>query len=351
MPPPLPTYVPLPPIDNNRGKFEEWIRVYYKGSTFNVCEHQPIPLMEGPPARIMVDPKASPVTIHTPISVPLHWQKQVKADLDRDIALGVIEPVPVGEPMTWCSRMVITRKKSGGPRRCVDYQALNKFCTRETHHTMSLFHQATLFPANTKKTVTDVWNGYHSVPIHEEDRHYTTCITPWGRYMYKTLPQGFVAAGDGYTRRYDEVVADIPHNTKCIDDVGVWAQTKEEAFFQTCTWMDICGRHGITQNPEKFHFAKETVEFAGFEITTTNIRLSDTFIRAIKDFPTPRNITDVRSLFGLINQVSYCQSSSEELRPFRELLSQSTPFYWDDTMDMPHPHTPRARSSRLLLRV
>ena len=127
MPPPLPTSVPLPPIDNNRGKLEEWIRDYYKGSTFNVCEHQPLPLMEGPPVRIMVDPNPSPVTIHTPISVPLHWQKQVKADLDRNIALGVIEPVPVGEPMTWCSRMVITMKKSGGPRRCVDYQALNKF--------------------------------------------------------------------------------------------------------------------------------------------------------------------------------------------------------------------------------
>ena len=240
--------------------------------------------------------------------------------------------------MTWCSRMVITRKKSGGPRRCVDYQALNKFCSRETHHTMSPFHQATLFPGNMKKTVTDAWNGYHSVPIHEEDRHYTTFITPWGRYRYKTLPQGFVAAGDGYTRRYDEVVADIPHKTKCIDDVGMWAPTIEEAFFQTCKWMDICGRHGITQNPEKFHFAKDTVEFAGFEITTTNIRPSDTFIRAIKDFPMPRNITDVRSLFGLINQVSYCQSSSEELRPFRELLSASTPFYWDDTMDAALAH-------------
>ena len=156
---------------------------------------------------------------------------------------------------------------------------------------MSPFNQATLFPANMKNTVIDAWNGYHSVPIHEEDRHYTTFITPWGRYRYKTLPQGFVAAGNGYNRLYDEVVADIPHKTKCIDDVGMWAPTIEEAFFPTCKWMDICGRHGITQNPEKFHFAKETVEFAGFEITTTNIRPSDTFIRAIMDFPTPRNIS------------------------------------------------------------
>ena len=118
----------------------------------------------------------------------------------------------------------------------------------------------------------------------------------------------------------------------------MWAPTIEETFFQTCKWMDICGRHGITHNPEKFNFAKDTVEVAGFEITTTNIRPTDTFIRAIKDFAMPRNITDVRSLFGLINQVCYCQSSSEELRPFRELLSASTPFYWDDTKEAALAH-------------
>ena len=58
IPPPLPTSVPLPPTDNNRGKLEEWIRDYYKDSSFNVCDRQPLPLMEGPPVRIMVDPKA-----------------------------------------------------------------------------------------------------------------------------------------------------------------------------------------------------------------------------------------------------------------------------------------------------
>ena len=43
MPLPLPTPVPLPPTDNNRGNLEDWTRDYYKSSTFNVCEHQPLP--------------------------------------------------------------------------------------------------------------------------------------------------------------------------------------------------------------------------------------------------------------------------------------------------------------------
>ena len=250
LPPPLPEKIPFPPKEENREKIEKWILEYYADSSFNTCEHQTLPLMEGPPVRIMVSDDMVPTVVHTPIAVPLYWQEKVKSDIDRDVALGVIEPVPIGEPVTHCARMVITRKKDGNPRRCVDYQQLNKYTTRETHHTMSPFHQATLFPPNTKKTVTDAWNGYHSVPIHKDDHHYTTFITPWGRYRYRNLPQGLISAGDGYTRRYDEIVVDIPDKTKCIDDVGMWAEDIEKSFFQTCRWMDRCGRHGITQNPK-----------------------------------------------------------------------------------------------------
>ena len=56
---------------------------------------------------------------HSPIPIPLHWQDDVKAGLDRDVRLGVLEPVPIGEPVTWCHRMVICAKKNGTPRRTV----------------------------------------------------------------------------------------------------------------------------------------------------------------------------------------------------------------------------------------
>jgi hypothetical protein len=58
-------------------------------------------------------------------------------------------------------------------------------------------------------------------------------------------------------------------------------------------------------SPDKFMFAKETVEFAGFEIITEGFRPTDKYIEAIKKFPTPTNISEVRSWFGLINQVAY----------------------------------------------
>ena len=146
-------------------------------------------------------------------AVPVYWQEEIKAGLNRDVRLGVIEPVPVGDPVTYCHRMVRCAKKDGKPRRTVDMQSLNANATRETHHTQSPFHQTRSVPAGMKKTVFDAWNGYHSVALHPDDRHLTTFITPWGRYRYRVSPQGYVASGDGYSRRFDEIVSNVPDKT------------------------------------------------------------------------------------------------------------------------------------------
>jgi len=63
--------------------------------------------MDGPPIKLMIDPDAEPVAYHTPVPVPvpLHWQDDVKAGLDQDARLGVLEPVPISEPVTRCHRM------------------------------------------------------------------------------------------------------------------------------------------------------------------------------------------------------------------------------------------------------
>ena len=224
-PPPLPSKLPFPATDANRGKLETYLVEYYKSSTFNTCDHQMLPMMTGPPMRLIIDPDADPVAFHTPIPIPLHWQDEVKAGLDQDVRLGVLEPVPIGTPVTWCHRMVICAKKTGKLRRTVDFQPLNAHATRETHHTQSPFHQARSVPNGKLKSVFDAWNGYHSVPLHADDRHYTTFITPWGRYRYCSAPQGYIASGEGYSRRYDEIVADLPRKTKCIDDTLLWADS------------------------------------------------------------------------------------------------------------------------------
>ena len=86
--------------------------------------------MTGEPVKVQFKEEAKPCAVHTPIPVPFHWKYQVKEEIERDVRLGIIEPVPQGSPTKWCSRMVVTSKKDGSPRRTVDLQRLNKATLR-----------------------------------------------------------------------------------------------------------------------------------------------------------------------------------------------------------------------------
>ena len=329
-PPPLPSSLPpgISATEIDREKLETWLKEYYSSSTFNVCEHQRLPLMTGEPLQLHTDPEAIPVAANKPIPIPIHWRAQVKADLDRDVALGVLEKVEVNTPVTWVSHMVLAAKHDGTARRTIDLQPLNKHAFRQTHHTEPPFHQAMLVPHHTKKTVCDCWNGFHSVAIKEEDRHKTTFITPFGRYRYLTTPQGFLASQDGFTQRHDEITSEFEDKVRCVDDTLLWSDDIEQAFHRTCQYLDLCGNNGIILHPKKFQFAKDTVEFAGLEITPENVRPSSKFLDAIRNFPTPTDITGARGWFGLVNQAAYAFSMTDDMLPFRHLLKPSPKFAW-----------------------
>ena len=111
------------------------------------------------------------------------------------------------------------------------------------------------------------------------------------------------------------------------------ADSIEESFFQAARWLDIFGQHGIILKPSKFSFVQDAVEFAGLDITLDSVRPCHRLIQEIMEFPTPTNITDIRSWFGVVNQVSYAFSVAEKMLPFRQLLQPGSSFMWDDKLD------------------
>ena len=333
LPPTTPPTLPCAPTEENLPQLRQYILERYKSSAFNCCEHQVLPLITGsPPLRLHLDPQATPTAVHTPSAIPRHWVEDVKAGLDRDERLGVIERVPVNEPVTWVSRMLNPAKSDGSPRRVIDYQQVNMHTPRQTHHTRSPWAIASSIPAGTYKSVLDCSNGYHSVPIHPADRHITTFLTPWGRYRYRTTPQGLKSSGDGYTQRSDIVMEGIKDMDRCVDDSILWSNSIKENFFKVCDFLTTCSNAGMVFNPGKFQFSQQEVNYVGFKITNTGVKPQEQFLQNIRDFPTPRNITDVRSWFGMINQISYSYATAPAMAPFRHLLSSKVPFYWSEEL-------------------
>ena len=331
LPPSRPENLPFEPTDENVPQMKEWLLRRYAASVFNKCKHQQLKGMSGPYLRLHVDPNATPVAHHKPIPVPLHHEEKSHEDVLDDVQMGVLEEVL--EPSPWCHLMILADKADGNPRRTVDLSPLNKQSVRETHHVKPPFQQARSIPGNTYKSVTDAWNEYHSVLLHPDDRHLTTFITPWGRFRYRVAPQGATASGDGYTRRYDEIIADVPRKTKVVDDTAMWDEDLETHWWRVIDYLELCGRNGIVLNPEKFQFCQREIEFAGFIISDTCIKPAHKFLEAIEKFPRPTCLTDVRSWFGLVHQVSHYGKLSELMAPFRHLLSSKAKFAWSDELN------------------
>ena len=152
----------------------------------------------------------------------------------------------------------------------------------------------------------DAWNVYHAVPIREEDRHLFTFITPWGLFRYKRAPQGFLSSGDGYNRRFDEITSHVLRAERCVDDTLLYDDDPEANWWRAIEFLELCGKSGIVLNPEKFKFAEETVDFAGFMIT--------------QETGGPQNWTPYSMNHSR-------ESSRQSKRVSRSLMSQGGPVY------------------------
>ena len=333
--------LPFAPTPENIPLLKDYLLKTFSKTAFNNDKSRVFPKMTGvPKAHIHLPQNAKPYCRTTPNQIPHYWTDGVKNLLDEFKNRGMIEKTPIGVATPWCSPMVITPKKSNSPepklRMTIDFQHLNSQCLRELHHVESPFRLASQIPKGTYKTILDAVDGYQAIELDDESKLLTNFITNWGCFHFLRLPAGLIDSGDKYTSRYDSVIKDVPRKVKCVDDTLLFDYTIEEAFRHTYDYLSLCASRGITINASKFEFCKKDITFAGFQITPTGIKPAESTLKAIRDFPVPDSVTDVRSWFGLVRQVAYAHSVSDQLAPFRELLQhkdgQKPKFIWNERL-------------------
>jgi hypothetical protein len=74
---------------------------------------------------------------------------------------------------------------------------------------------------------------------------------------------------------------------------------------------------------------KTEVIFGGYLINSEGYHVDPALSKALREFPTPKSQTDVRSFFGLANQMcNFLSEISELLAPLKSLLKKGTKFQW-----------------------
>jgi len=80
-----------------------------------------------------------------------------------------------------------------------------------------------------------------------------------------------------------------------INDTIHYDEDLEQHWWRTIDFLSTVGKSGIILNPDKFQFAQCEVDFAGFHIAENKIDPLPKFYNAIRDFPTPTSMIDIRS--------------------------------------------------------
>ena len=117
------------------------------------------------------------------------------------------------------------------------------------------------------------------------------------------------------------ILSSFERKERCVDDTIHYDQTLTQHWWRTIDLLTRLGQAGIVLNPDKFQFAERSVDLAGFRVSDATIEPLPKYLDAIREFPSPTSTTDIRSWFGLVNQVSNYAQLRDLMAPFKPYLS------------------------------
>ena len=320
-------------MNNKENKELDFILKQYEDVFDKEGELKP---MKGPPMKIVLEENAVPSRRFKPYSIPVSYQKSVKDELDAMESKGIIERTPLGEPISWCTSIIVVPKKGTmEPRITVDLRNLNKYIKRPAHPTAIPKEVVSRIPKGMQYFSTlDSRSGYWQVPLDKESRHLTTFITQFGTYRFCRNVMGLSSASDEHDRRTSAAIDKLSNVEKVAEDVIVFSKTYEEHMLHLKRVLICYEEAGITLNRKKCHFAKDEVEFCGYIVNKKGYTISNKLVKALVNFPTPKSKTDVRSFLGIVNQFeAFSNKIADKSAPLRGLIGKNVKFLWTELHD------------------
>ena len=121
---------------------------------------------------------------------------------------------------------------------------------------------------------------------------------------------------------------------KIVDDVVLFNSDPQKHVQHVRQILHRCEEKKMSLNRENFQFCQEKAHFAGSTLTPLGYSISTDITNAIAQFPTPSSRTELRSFFGLVNQLaSSTKDITEVLAPQQPLLSAQNEFLWAQPHD------------------
>ena len=263
-----------------------------------------------------------------PFAVPQEVAKQLRSMQGS----GVIRP----SSSPWASPVVMVHKKDGSHRFCIDYRRLNAVTKPDLYPLPRIDDLLDQLGKSRFFSTLDLAAGYWQIRVHPNSIEKTAFITPQGLFEFQVMPFGLTNAPSVFQRLMQRVLRGLNPDegpdfvSVYIDDVLVFSRTLTEHLQHLKLVIEHLQEAGLKLKPAKCHFVRKEVEYLGHLITPEGLKPNPKLVTAVKEFPIPRNVRELRQFLGLSSYYRrFIPLFAKIARPLHELTRNGADFAWN----------------------
>ena len=279
-----------------------------------------------------IDTGESPPIKQSPRRPPLSAGDAENEIIDDMLAADVIEP----STSEWASPVCLVRKPDNSYRFCIDYRRVNAVSRKDAFPVPDIQDALDSLRGARWFATIDLLSGYWQLGLTDRAKERSAFCTRRGLFQFKRMPFGLCGAPATFCRLMSIVLGDyIGVICLCyLDDVIVFAKTQQELLERLDKVFTRLSQNGLKIKPSKCVLFRTEIQFLGHLVTASGVQPLPDKVTAIKDWPTPRCLRDVRAFYGLVGYYRrFVAGFATIAEPLTRLTRKGTKFVWTADAD------------------
>uniref|UniRef100_A0A2S2NNN8 RNA-directed DNA polymerase n=1 Tax=Schizaphis graminum TaxID=13262 RepID=A0A2S2NNN8_SCHGA len=266
-----------------------------------------------------------------PYPVPFAKRPAVEHELARMLDWGVVERCssPYNNPI------ICVNKVNGSVRLCLDARRVNQIIQPMRDTSPPMEELLAEFGGKRYFTSLDFSAGYWQIPLHPDVRKYTAFVYNGRTYQFCVVPFGLNISNTAFGQGLETILLQkIPEEDDeesglhiYVDDMMVSSTTFGGHIKRLRHIFCKISKSGMTLKLSKCEFIRQSIKFLGHIITSGGMTLNPNKLKAIHEFPSPRNKKELQSFIGFCNFYrKFSRHHASLVQPLIRLTQKNIPW-------------------------